>query len=141
MRAIGYSLEISTLFSDDRFGRALGHVYKVDRATLTTDLVTAFINAFSIKFERIHNDSTSVKAYGRYSEKTSTGFELTNGFSKDHRIGVSRNFIFIKFIENTEKALIKGAEYEIVIGLILLQNYEKQILQILSAIIITSRRN
>ena len=85
MRAIGYSLDMSTLFSDDRFGRALDRIYKVDRATLTTDIVTAFINAFSIKFERIHNDSTSVKAYGRYPEKTSTGLELKNGFSKDHR--------------------------------------------------------
>ena len=71
---------MSTLFSDDRFGRALDRVYKVDRATLTTDIVTGFINAFSIKFERIHNDSTSVKAYGRYPEKTSTGLELKNGF-------------------------------------------------------------
>ena len=85
MRAIGYSLGMSSLFSDDRFGRALDRVYKVDRATLTTDIVTAFINEFSIKFERIHNDSTSVKAYGRYPGKTSTGLKLNNGFSKDHR--------------------------------------------------------
>ena len=85
MRAIGYSLDMSTLFSDDRFGRALDRIYKVDRATLSTDIVTSFVNEFSIKFERIHNDSTSVKAYGRYHGKTSKGLELTNGFSKDHR--------------------------------------------------------
>ena len=85
MRAIGYQLGISTLFSDDRFGRGIDRVYKADRATLTTSIVTAFIKAFSVKFERIHNDSTSVKAYGKYSNKTPTELELKNGFSKDHR--------------------------------------------------------
>lgn len=85
LRAIGHSLDMSKLFSDDRFGRSLDRVYKVDRATLTTDIVTTFSNAFAVKFERIHNDSTSVKAYGRYPEKTSTGLKLNNGFSKDHR--------------------------------------------------------
>ena len=85
MRAIGYSLDMGALFSDDRFGRVLDRIYKIDRATLATDIVISFIDEFSIEFERIHNDSTSVKAYGKYPGKTSTGFELNNGFSKDHR--------------------------------------------------------
>jgi hypothetical protein len=35
--------------------------------------------------DRMHNDSTSVKAYGRIPGTTRTGFFLAQGHSKDHR--------------------------------------------------------
>jgi len=71
--------------NDDRFGRALDKLYKTDRASLMTRLVTDVVKIFDLKMDRIHNDSTSLVARGAYPGKTDTGFELKNGHSKDHR--------------------------------------------------------
>ena len=72
-------------FNDDRFGRVLDKLYLVDRASLMTELVVFFVKEFNIAVERLSNDSTSVKAFGRYPGKTKTGLELKKGKSKDHR--------------------------------------------------------
>jgi transposase len=72
-------------FTDDRFGRVLNKLYLVDRASLMTELVTFFVKEFDIAVERLSNDSTSIKAFGRYPGRTRTGLELKNGISKDHR--------------------------------------------------------
>src|SRR5210317_1907337 len=72
-------------FTDDRFGRVLNKLYLVDRASLMTELVVFFVKEFNIALERISNDSTSIKAFGRYPGKTKTGLELKKGNSKDHR--------------------------------------------------------
>ena len=73
-------------FTDDRFARALDRLYQADRASLMTELVLAFSRAFDLDLSRIHNDSTTVKAYGAYPGKTASGFELKQGHSKDHRV-------------------------------------------------------
>ena len=49
-----------------------------------TGLVLAFSRAFDLDLSRIHNDSTTVKAYAAYPEKTASGFKLKKGHSKDH---------------------------------------------------------
>ena len=72
-------------FTDDRFGRVLNKLYLVDRASLMTELVMFFVKEFDIAVERLSNDSTSIKAFGRYPGRTRTGLELKNGNSKDHR--------------------------------------------------------
>jgi len=72
-------------FNDDRFGRALDKLYHADRASLMTEIVIKTINVFDIKLEQFHNDSTSVKAYGKIPGKTKSGLELQQGNSKDHR--------------------------------------------------------
>jgi transposase len=72
-------------FNDDRFGRALDKLYRADRASLMTEIVIKTINAFNIKLDQLHNDSTSVKAYGKIPGKTKSGLELKQGNSKDHR--------------------------------------------------------
>lgn len=73
------------IFNDDRFGRALDKLYHADRASMMTEIVVNTINAFHIKSDQFHNDSTSVKAYGKIPGKTKTGMELRLGKSKDHR--------------------------------------------------------
>jgi len=40
---------------------------------------------FDLDLSRIHNDSTTIKAFGRYPGKTRSGVELNRGHSKDHR--------------------------------------------------------
>ena len=63
-------------FNDDRFARALDKLYLSDRASLMTEIVVKMIKAVSLDIDRIHNDSTTVKAYGKIPGKTVTGLEL-----------------------------------------------------------------
>jgi len=85
LRALGYKSRPAGPLSDDRFARALDQLYQTDRTSLLTRLVVSAIRAFDIRSERIHNDSTSVKACGRIPGCTRTGLELRRGHSKDHR--------------------------------------------------------
>jgi transposase len=72
-------------FTDDRFGKALDKLYLADRSSLMTEIVTTVVKQFDISMDRIHNDSTSVKAFGKIPGITRTGLELKKGVSKDHR--------------------------------------------------------
>jgi transposase len=72
-------------FTDDRFGRALDRLFNVDRASLMTKIVIETIKAFNIKTDQLHNDSTTVKAFGEYLGKSKSGLEIKKGLSKDHR--------------------------------------------------------
>lgn len=85
LRSLDYEPRPSEPLSDDRFARALDQLYAADRTSLLTHLVVSAIQAFEIRSERIHNDSTSVKACGRIPGSTRTGLELRRGHSKDHR--------------------------------------------------------
>lgn len=84
-RCLGIEEFRKVKFTDDRFGRALDKLYKADRASLMTDIVVRVVKLFDINLDRIHNDSTSLKAYGKIPGKTTTGLELKRGHSKDHR--------------------------------------------------------
>lgn len=85
-RCLGYEASLPQgTFNDDRFGRALDKLYRVDRASMIMRLVIQMVNEFDLRLDRIHNDSTSVKAYGKILGTTSRGLELKNGNSKDHR--------------------------------------------------------
>src|SRR2546430_4521109 len=85
LRGLDYDPRPAERLSDDRFARALDQLYETDRTSLLTRLVVSAIQAFDIRSERIHNDSTSVKACGRIPGSTKTGLELRRGHSKDHR--------------------------------------------------------
>ena len=85
LRPLGFPHPPSGRFTDDRFGRALDQLYGAVRASLQTRMVLSVLRAFEVRFDRIHNDSTSVKACGRILGRTRTGLELRRGHSKDHR--------------------------------------------------------
>lgn len=85
LRPLGFRQVPHGRFTDDRFGRALDKLHAADRASLQTRLVLNIIRSFDLRLDRIHNDSTSVKAYGRIPGRTRTGVELRLGYSKDHR--------------------------------------------------------
>ena len=72
-------------FNDDRFGRALDKLYATDYNSLLTEIVLAAVREYSIDLSRMHNDSTTVKAFGKIPGKTENGLELKKGKSKDHR--------------------------------------------------------
>jgi transposase len=71
--------------NDDRFGRALDKLYLCDRATLMTEIVLKMIKCINLDMSRIHNDSTTVKAYGKIAGVTKDGLRMAHGISKDHR--------------------------------------------------------
>jgi transposase len=85
LRVLGYPRRPNVRFTDDRFARALDALYRADRSSLLTRLVVSVVRRFDLDLGRIHNDSTSVKAFGRIPGRTRTGFELHHGHSKDHR--------------------------------------------------------
>ncbi|MCG9479383.1 MAG: IS1634 family transposase [Actinomycetia bacterium] len=72
-------------FNDDRFARALDKLYSADRATLMTEIVVGMIKKVGLDTGRVHNDSTTVKAYGKIPGTTKTGLKMARGVSKDHR--------------------------------------------------------
>jgi transposase len=72
-------------FNDDRFGRALDKLYLADRATLMTDIVVTMIKKINLDMKRVHNDSTTVKAYGKIAGVTKDGLRMAKGANKDHR--------------------------------------------------------
>lgn len=84
-RAIGAVALAAKPFSDDRFARALDRLYRAERASLMTEVVITVVELFELDLSRVHNDSTSLKAYGQYPGKTPTGVQLERGHSKDHR--------------------------------------------------------
>ena len=77
--------------SDDRLGRALDHLFDADRAALLTEVVVAVGERFGLRFDELHNDSTSISFCGAY--RGATGREIRGrsapaivyGHSKAHR--------------------------------------------------------
>lgn len=75
---------------DDRLGRALDQLFQADRAALLTAVVLAVARRFEVRFERLHNDSTSISFCGQYRDQRPNRFgrraaAITYGYSKDHR--------------------------------------------------------
>jgi transposase len=76
---------------DDRLGRALDRLFDADRAALLTDVVLAVGQAFALKFDEFHNDSTTVSFCGAYRGawgreiRGRTAPAITYGHSKAHR--------------------------------------------------------
>jgi transposase len=76
---------------DDRIGRALDRLFDADRAALLTDVVLAVGQAFGLKFQELHNDSTTVRFCGAYRAASGrkirgrTAPAINYGISKDHR--------------------------------------------------------
>lgn len=73
------------MLNDDRFGRVLDKLYMADRASLATEIAVETTRIEQLEHTRVHNDSTTVKAYGRIPGTTRTGLYLARGLSKDHR--------------------------------------------------------
>lgn len=77
--------------SDDRLGRALDRLFDADRAALLTEVIVAVGQRFGVRFDELHNDSTSIAFCGQYRQATGrtirgrTAPAIVYGYSKDHR--------------------------------------------------------
>jgi len=78
------------LVNDDRLGRVLDKLFKVDLRSLMTRFVIHMVKEFNIDLHRLHNDSTSITFSGEYREKPPRAdgrrrLRIVHGFNKDHR--------------------------------------------------------
>ena len=78
-------LVVQGKIDDDKIGRALDRLFVVDRATLQTRIILAVMSGFDLKMAQIHNDTTSITAYGAYDRQNPKAVQLKRGHSKDHR--------------------------------------------------------
>lgn len=53
------------MLNDDRFGRVLDKLYMIDRASLSTEIAVETTRSEQLEHMRVHNDSTTVKAYAK----------------------------------------------------------------------------
>jgi transposase len=87
----GITAEEMEHLGDDRIGRALDRLFDADRSALLTDVVLAVGEAFALKFDELHTDSTTISFCGAYRAawgrkiRGRTAPAITYGFSKDHR--------------------------------------------------------
>jgi transposase len=76
---------------DDRVGRALDQLFDADRASLLTDVVVAVSRRFGVRFDELHNDSTTIRFTGNYRKAKGRSIRgrrapwITYGHSKDRR--------------------------------------------------------
>ena len=78
-KCLGLDIEAIKSLNDDRFARAADKLYLADRASLMTAIVINMVDAIKLTLNRVHNDSTTVKAYGKIPGKTRTGLKLAQG--------------------------------------------------------------
>jgi transposase len=87
----GIAAEEMEHLGDDRIGRALDRLFDADRAAFLTDVVLAVGQAFALRFNEFHNDSTTVSFCGAYRDASGreirgrTAPAITYGHSKAHR--------------------------------------------------------
>ncbi len=87
----GVSAEEMGHLSDDRLGRALDRLFDADRAALLTEVVLAVGERFGVRFDELHNDSTSISFCGKYPVASGRKIRgrrapaITFGHSKAHR--------------------------------------------------------
>jgi transposase len=87
---LGLLPEQLALLNDDRFGRALDHLYRADRASLLTAVALRAVRIFQLILKQLHQDTTTVTHSGEYAEqppaeKTDRPVRITRGHNKDHR--------------------------------------------------------
>ncbi len=78
--------------NDDRVGRALDRLFDVSFPQFVMAVTQQAVKEFKIDLSELHNDSTSIKFYGDYSEfdqpqlrRGKTTAAVRQGHSKDHR--------------------------------------------------------
>jgi len=78
------------LLNDDRFGRALDHLFRADRASLLTAVAVRTIRIFQLAVKQMHEDTTTITFSGEYAdqppaEQSNRPARISRGHNKDHR--------------------------------------------------------
>jgi len=89
--AFGLDEDLVRHIGDDAIGRSLDRLFDADRGTLLTEVVVTAAREFNLKFDELHNDSTTVRFTGQYRQAVGRRIRgkraplITYGYSKDHR--------------------------------------------------------
>jgi len=89
--AFGLSTGQAKDLGDDTVGRALDRLFVADRGSLLTAVVVSAARRFQVRFDELHNDSTSIRFCGQYRNAQGRSLRgrrapwVTYGYSKDHR--------------------------------------------------------
>lgn len=89
--AFGVSEPEAACLSDDRVGRALDRLFDADRGAILTETVLRLGKRFEVRFNELHNDSTSIRFTGQYRGARGRSMRgkrapwITYGYSKDKR--------------------------------------------------------
>jgi transposase len=87
----GLAAEDVDRLTDDSLGRSLDRLFDADRAAFVTKLVVTLGKQFDVRFDQLHNDSTTIRLTGQYRAargRTIRGRRapwVTYGHSKEHR--------------------------------------------------------
>lgn len=90
MEHVGLAEDQVGAMNDDRIGRALNRLHKMDTASLKTAVVLRAIKEFEIDLSQVHSDTTTVTFSGAYKhqkkkEDSDRPPLITFGHNKDHR--------------------------------------------------------
>ncbi len=80
---LGAGVEVCDL-KDDTLGRGLDKLYEADPRHVFSTLALKIIDLEEIEFKGVHADTPSWSLYGEYGN-VDCDFDITHGYSKDHR--------------------------------------------------------
>jgi transposase len=88
----GLSATQLALLQDDRIGRCLDRLFRINVSDLVMDVMRDVVQEFDLNLEELHNDSTTISFHGDYDDARHPGkrfgnptIALTWGHNKDHR--------------------------------------------------------
>ena len=88
----GLSASQLALLQDDRIGRCLDRLFRINVSDLVMDVMRHVVQEFDLGLEELRNDSTTISFHGDYDDARDPGkrfgiptIALTWGHNKDHR--------------------------------------------------------
>jgi len=102
---LGLSAQHMQHLCDDRIGRALDRLFDADRAGLLTEVVVAVGQRFGVRFDQVHNDSTTISFCGQYRAASGRSIRgrmapaITYGHPKNHRPDL-KQLLFILSVDS-----------------------------------------
>ncbi len=72
-------------FTDHNVGRVLDKLYETGAQSIFSQLSQNAVKGFELDTKAAHYDTTSVSVCGDYDQQDDPPFEITYGYSKDHR--------------------------------------------------------
>lgn len=90
-------------FNDDNLGRFLDKVYETGTMQIFMEIAIRAVKRFGINCRHVHFDTTSVSVFGAYNgqfqKENGLPYEITYGYSKDHRADLKQFLISMLCVE------------------------------------------
>ncbi len=90
-------------FNDDNVGRFLDKVYEAGTMKIFTEIAIRAVRCFDLDCRYVHFDTTSMSVFGAYTgqpqKENELPYEITYGYSKDHRPDLKQFLISMFCVE------------------------------------------